>query len=149
RRRHRQGRHRGRDAGRPLRRRLHAPQARGRLARDRHRGRGREPRQELPLAVRRGRREGLVPGAARSPAREGRVRQGGVLMLSVFRKDLRIFFRDRTALVFSLVMPILVITVIAEGLFFDQEDGSSLLVPVVNEDQGPVATTFVKLLGEH
>jgi ABC-2 type transport system permease protein len=70
-------------------------------------------------------------------------------MLSVFRKDLRIFLRDRSALVFSLLMPILVITVIAEGLFFDQKDGPQLLVPVVNEDGGPVAGTFAKLLGEH
>ena len=69
-------------------------------------------------------------------------------MLAVFRKDLRIFLRDRNALVFSLLMPILVITVIAEGLFHD-DDGPQLLVPVVNEDGGPVASTFIKLLGEH
>src|SRR5215468_10365386 len=69
-------------------------------------------------------------------------------MLAVFRKDLRIFFRDRSALVFSLVMPILVITVIASGLFHG-DDGPRLMVPVVNEDQGPVAGTFLKLLGEH
>ena len=70
-------------------------------------------------------------------------------MLAVFRKDLRIFLRDRSALVFSLVMPILVITVIASGLFHDSEEGPQLLVPIVNEDHGPVATTFMKLLGEH
>lgn len=70
-------------------------------------------------------------------------------MLATFRKDLRTFFRDRSALVFSLLMPILVITIIAEGLFHDQKDGAKMLVPVVNEDQGPVASTFVKLLGEH
>jgi ABC-2 type transport system permease protein len=71
-------------------------------------------------------------------------------MWSVFRKDLRIFLRDRSALVFSLLMPILVITVIAQGLFWDdKEDSRRLLVPVVNEDQGPVATTFLKLLAEH
>jgi ABC-2 type transport system permease protein len=69
-------------------------------------------------------------------------------MLAVFRKDLRIFFRDRSALVFSLLMPILVITVIAQGLFHGEE-GPRLLVPVVNEDGGPVAGTFLKLLGEH
>jgi ABC-2 type transport system permease protein len=69
-------------------------------------------------------------------------------MLAVFRKDLRIFFRDRSALVFSLVMPILVITVIAEGLFHG-DDRPKLLVPVVNEDGGPVAGTFLKLLAEH
>ena len=69
-------------------------------------------------------------------------------MLAVFRKDLRIFLRDRSALVFSLLMPILVITVIAEGLFHG-DGGPKLLVPVVNEDGGPVAGTFLKLLGEH
>ena len=69
-------------------------------------------------------------------------------MLAVFRKDLRIFLRDRSALVFSLLMPILVITVIAEGLFHD-DDGPQLLVPVVNQDGGPVASTFIKLLEKH
>ena len=69
-------------------------------------------------------------------------------MLAVFRKDLRILLRDRSAFVFSLLMPILVITVIAEGLFHG-DDGPQLLVPVVNQDGGPVASTFIKLLGEH
>src|SRR5262245_33344151 len=69
-------------------------------------------------------------------------------MLAVFRKDLRIFLRDRNAFVFSLLMPILVITVIAEGLFHG-DDGPLLLVPVVDQDGGPVAGTFIKLLGEH
>jgi|RhiMethySRZTD1v2_1073278.scaffolds.fasta_scaffold33995_7 ABC-2 type transport system permease protein len=69
-------------------------------------------------------------------------------MLAVFRKDLRLFFRDRSALLLSLLMPILVVTVIAQALFHD-DSGPKLLVPVVNEDRGPVATTFVKLLAEH
>jgi ABC-2 type transport system permease protein len=69
-------------------------------------------------------------------------------MLAVFKKDLRLFLRDRSALLFSLLMPILVITVIAEALFHD-DHGPRLLVPVVNEDGGPVANTFAKLLGEH
>jgi ABC-2 type transport system permease protein len=69
-------------------------------------------------------------------------------MLAVFRKDLRLFFRDRFALVFSLLMPIFVITVIAEALFHEDK-GPRLLVPVVNEDGGPVAKTFVRVLGEH
>ncbi|MCW5889332.1 MAG: ABC transporter permease [bacterium] len=71
-------------------------------------------------------------------------------MWSVFVKDLRVFLRDRNALAFALLMPVLVITVIAQGLYrSDSEDRRPPLVPVVNEDQGPVATTFVKLLGEH
>ena len=69
-------------------------------------------------------------------------------MLAVFRKDLRLFFRDRFALVFSLLMPVFVITVIAESLFHDDKP-PRLLVPVVNEDGGPVAKTFVQVLGEH
>jgi ABC-2 type transport system permease protein len=69
-------------------------------------------------------------------------------MLAVFRKDLRLFLRDRSALLFSLLMPIFVITVIAEGLFHG-DGGPKLLIPVVNEDGGPVAGTFQKLLAEH
>jgi ABC-2 type transport system permease protein len=69
-------------------------------------------------------------------------------MLAVFKKDLRLFFRDRWALAFSVLMPIFVITVIAQALFND-DSGPKLLVPVVNEDGGPVANTFVKLLAEH
>jgi len=68
-------------------------------------------------------------------------------MLAVFRKDLRVFVRDRWALAFSVVMPILVITVIAQALL--DRHGPGLLVPVVDEDGGPVARTFVKLLAEH
>src|SRR5262245_66665077 len=69
-------------------------------------------------------------------------------MLAVFRKDLRIFLRDRSALAFALLMPIIVITVIAQGLFH-ADDGPNLLVPIVNDDGGPFASTFIKLLGEH
>jgi ABC-2 type transport system permease protein len=69
-------------------------------------------------------------------------------MLAVFRKDLRLFLRDRSALLFSILMPIFVITVIAEGLFHG-DNGPKLLVPIVNEDGGPVASTFQKLLAEH
>jgi ABC-2 type transport system permease protein len=68
-------------------------------------------------------------------------------MLAVFRKDLRVFLRDRWALAFSGIMPIVVITVIAQGLI--GRHGPGLLVPVVDEDGGPVARTFAKLLGEH
>jgi len=69
-------------------------------------------------------------------------------MLAVFLKDLRIILRDRWAFLFSLAVPILVISIIATALF-SSDGGSKLLVPVVNDDQGPVANTFVKLLGEH
>jgi ABC-2 type transport system permease protein len=69
-------------------------------------------------------------------------------VLAVFRKDLRIFVRDRWALLFAMLVPVLVVTIIAEALFHS-DDGPRLTVPVVNEDGGPVASTFMKLLGEH
>ena len=69
-------------------------------------------------------------------------------MLAVFLKDLRLILRDRWAFVFSLLVPILVISIIATALF-QSDGGSKLLVPVVNDDQGPVANTFIKLLGEY
>ncbi len=69
-------------------------------------------------------------------------------MFAVFRNDLRIFLRDRSALVFSLLMPVLVITVIA-GSILHGDEGPRITVPVVNEDGGPVATTFSKLLADH
>jgi len=69
-------------------------------------------------------------------------------VLAVFLKDLRIILRDRWAVAFSLLVPILVISIIATALF-SSDGGSKLLVPVVDDDQGPVAGTFLKLLGEH
>jgi ABC-2 type transport system permease protein len=69
-------------------------------------------------------------------------------MRAVFRKDLRIFVRDRWALLFAVLVPMLVVTIIAEALFHS-DGGPRVLVPVVNEDGGPVASTFMKLLGEH
>jgi ABC-2 type transport system permease protein len=41
-----------------------------------------------------------------------------------------------------------VITIIAEALYSSGE-GPRLLIPIVNEDQGPVANAFMKLLGKH
>ena len=69
-------------------------------------------------------------------------------MVAVFLKDLRIILRDRWALLFFILVPIVVISIIASALF-DSDEGPKLMVPVVNEDQGPVATAFVKLLGKH
>ena len=69
-------------------------------------------------------------------------------MLAVFRKDLRIFLRDRSALVFSLADAGPGHHRIAAGLSHN-ESKTKRLIPIVNEDKGPVATTFIKLLGEH
>jgi len=69
-------------------------------------------------------------------------------MVAVFWKDLRLILRDRVALAGSLVVPVLVISLIA-GALLDTADRTRLLLPVVDEDQGPVAGAFVKLLSAH
>ena len=69
-------------------------------------------------------------------------------MRAVFWKEVRLILRDRSAFVFSLVVPIAVISLIA-GALFHSDTGPQLLVPVVNDDGGPVAGTFIKLLREH
>ncbi len=69
-------------------------------------------------------------------------------MVAVFWKDVRLILRDRVALVGSLVVPIVIISLIA-GALLDNGDRTRLLLPVVDEDQGPVATAFQKLLSEH
>lgn len=68
-------------------------------------------------------------------------------MLAVFLKDMLLIRRDRGALFISLIVPILVITIIAEALH--SNDSPKFLLPVVNDDQGPVANTFIKLLRDH
>jgi ABC-type multidrug transport system permease subunit len=69
-------------------------------------------------------------------------------MIAVFLKDLRLILRDRWALLAAMLAPIVIISLIA-GALFDSNDRSRLLLPVADEDLGPVATAFRKLLSEH
>ena len=66
---------------------------------------------------------------------------------TVLRKDLRLIARDRPALVFNGIVPIAVVAIVASTL--GGSDGGRLLLPVVNEDQGPVAELLIETLGEH
>jgi ABC-2 type transport system permease protein len=68
-------------------------------------------------------------------------------MLRIARKDLRLIFRDRAALLFLLLVPFVVVAVLAESLA--GSDTGSLLLPVVNEDQGPVAEVLIRSLSEY
>ena len=69
-------------------------------------------------------------------------------MLSVMLKDLRLISRDRFALVSLLVVPIVVILVVASAT--QSGDGSeSILFPIVNEDQGPVAAALINVFRKH
>ncbi|GIW45656.1 MAG: hypothetical protein KatS3mg077_2938 [Candidatus Binatia bacterium] len=68
-------------------------------------------------------------------------------LLRVMLKDLRLIVRDRSALVSLLVVPIIIILVVAET---QSEIGTqSILFPIVNEDQGPVANALIKVFREH
>jgi ABC-type multidrug transport system permease subunit len=71
-----------------------------------------------------------------------------VKTLSVMLKDLRLISRDHFGLIGLLVVPLIVIVVIAAAT--QSGDGSkSIVFPVVNEDQGPVATALIRAFREH
>jgi ABC-type multidrug transport system permease subunit len=68
--------------------------------------------------------------------------------LSVMLKDLRLISRDLFGLIGLMVVPLVVIVVIASAT--QSGDGSeSIVFPVVNEDQGPVATALIRAFREH
>jgi ABC-type multidrug transport system permease subunit len=70
-----------------------------------------------------------------------------VKLLRVMLKDLRLITRDRSALVSLLVVPMIIILVVAET-----QSGigtESILFPIVNEDQGPVANALIKVFKKH
>src|SRR5216684_1373748 len=69
-------------------------------------------------------------------------------IFAIMLKDLRLIGRDRLALVSLLVVPMVVILVVASAT--QSGDGSeSILFPIVNEDQGPVASALIKVLRKH
>jgi ABC-type multidrug transport system permease subunit len=71
-----------------------------------------------------------------------------VKTLAVMLKDLRLIGRDRFGLLALLAVPIVVIVVVAAAT--QSGDGSnSIIFPVVNEDQGPVATALIRAFREH
>jgi ABC-type multidrug transport system permease subunit len=71
-----------------------------------------------------------------------------VKTLAVMLKDLRLIGRDHFGLIAVLVVPIVVIIVVASAT--QSGDGSnSIVFPVVNEDQGPVATALIRAFREH
>ena len=69
-------------------------------------------------------------------------------ILAIMLKDLRLISRDRFALASLLVVPMVVILVVASAT--QSGDGSeSILFPIVNEDQGPVASALIKVFRKH
>jgi ABC-type multidrug transport system permease subunit len=69
-------------------------------------------------------------------------------MRAIFLKDLRLLLRDPTALLLSLVAPLVMITVITLARA-RSADPPHPLIPVVDLDEGPVARTFIELLGRN
>jgi ABC-type multidrug transport system permease subunit len=62
-------------------------------------------------------------------------------IIAVILKDLRLIFRDRSAFAFMLAVPIVVILVVAETQ--GGHETKTVLLPVVNEDQGPIANQLI------
>lgn len=69
-------------------------------------------------------------------------------MFAVFLNDLRLLLRDRGAVLWLLLGPILFVSLISLARF-DSGKRPPVFVPLVDDDQGPVAKAFTKLLGEH
>lgn len=66
--------------------------------------------------------------------------------LVVMIKDLRLIARDRSALFYLLLVPIVVILVVAET---QAAKSKNIILPVVNEDHGPVASALIKIFRKH
>lgn len=67
-------------------------------------------------------------------------------ILTIAGKDLRLIGRDRPALLFLVLVPLVVITIVAGAL--GGEGSGEIVLPVVNEDQGPVARVLMNALAE-
>jgi ABC-type multidrug transport system permease subunit len=69
-------------------------------------------------------------------------------IFAIMLKDLRLIGRDRFALASLLIVPMVVIPVVASAT--QSGDGSeSIVFPIVNEDQGPVAAALIKVFRKH
>lgn len=66
-------------------------------------------------------------------------------MIAVFSNEFRLLSRDRSAVLWLIVAPLLVITIVTSARYRGAET-PRVLVPIVNDDQGPVARAFIKLL---
>ncbi|MEO8605287.1 MAG: ABC transporter permease [bacterium] len=69
-------------------------------------------------------------------------------MIASLLKDLRLIFRDRSLVFFTMVLPVIVISIFASALLGGR-GGPKLSIAVVDEDHGPVARQLIDALGEH
>src|SRR5260370_5042750 len=69
-------------------------------------------------------------------------------IFAIMLKDRRLIGRDRLAMVSLRVVTMVVILVVASAT--QSGDGSeSILFPIVNEDQGPLASALIKVFRKH
>lgn len=68
-------------------------------------------------------------------------------MLAVFLNDLKLLLRDRWTFFYTLAAPIVVITIVVAARY-DTGEPPKLFVPIVDQDGGPGAELFVRLLSE-
>jgi ABC-2 type transport system permease protein len=66
-------------------------------------------------------------------------------ILAIAFKDLGLVLRDPAALLFTLIVPVVVITIVAASLG-GTDANLSIRLPVVNADQGPVAEVLIEAL---
>lgn len=87
----------------------------------------------------------LIELSSRAKAAAQPAARGGSPTAAVFWNEMRLLWRDPMAVVWLLVAPLVCITIITAARY-ESGGGPRLLLPVVDEDQGPVAGAFVKLL---
>jgi ABC-type Na+ efflux pump permease subunit len=68
-------------------------------------------------------------------------------LFDITLKDLLLVVRDRPALLFLVLVPLVVVGIIAATL--GMETGGNIRLPVVNQDQGPVAEVLLEFLRKH
>ncbi len=64
-------------------------------------------------------------------------------LVVVAAKDLRLMLRDRGTLAFTMLVPVVVITIGAASLS-GGDLSKNLVLPVVNDDEGPVAQVLIE-----
>lgn len=69
-------------------------------------------------------------------------------MLAIFLKDLRQLLGDRSALILTLIAPLVLVAVITQARHQSAHPPLPL-VPIVNLDRGPAANAFIEILGHH
>ncbi len=70
-------------------------------------------------------------------------------MLAIFLNELRLLLRDRWAFFYTLVAPVIVITIIVAARYGAGGAAPRVLIPIIDNDGGPGAATLIEILSEH